>query len=56
MKKNVIMNVICIIMLFISVSSMTFAKCVNDENEKLRNGIINSREVPIELKKELGLY
>lgn len=54
--KKVIECLVMIVSLFAVISSITFAAFINSENTKIRSIIKNSKEVPIELKKEIGLY
>ena len=54
--KKVIECLVMIVSLFAVISSITFAAFINSENTKIRSIIKNSKEVPNELKKEIGLY
>ena len=54
-KLNTLRLIVYMLCLFISATSVFYAKMVTDENKMLRDNINSNREIPLSVKEELGL-
>lgn len=54
-KLNTLRLIIYMLCLFVSATSVFYAKMVTDENRMLRDNINSNREIPLSVKEELGL-